>query len=69
MGVLRKLVDVEDDDVEDVDVEDFDVEDVDVDDDEVEDEDVDLAGACGVEVEPVLPEDLAGAFGDDPAGV
>ena len=64
MGVLRKLVDVEDDDVEDVDV-----EDVDVDDDEVEDEDVDLAGACGVEDEPVLPEDLAGAFGDDLAEV
>ena len=69
MGALRKLVDVEDDDVEDVDVEDVDVEDVDVDDDEVEDEDVDLAGACGVEDEPVLPEDLAGAFGDDPAEV
>ena len=50
MGVLRKLVDVEDDDVEDVDV---------------EDDDVDLAGACGVEDEPVLPEDLAGAFGDE----
>ena len=84
MGVLRKLVDVEDDEVEDVDVEDVDVdddevEDVDVEDDEVEDEDVkdvdvedddvDLAGACGVEDEPVLPEDLAGAFGDDPAEV
>ena len=60
MGVLRKLVDVEDDEVEDVDVEDVDVEDVDV-----EDDDVDLAGACGVEDEPVLPEDLAGAFGDE----
>ena len=60
MGVLRKLVDVEDDNVEDVDVEDEDVEDVDV-----EDDDVDLAGACGVEDEPVLPEDLAGAFGDE----
>ena len=75
MGVLRKLVDVEDDNVEDVDVEDVDVEDVDVEDvvvedvvvedDEVEDEDVDLAGACDVEDEPVLPEDLAGAFGDE----
>ena len=74
MGALRKLVDVEDDDVEDDDVEDVDVEDVDVEDvvvedvvvedDEVEDEDVDLAGACGVEYEPVLPEDLAGALGD-----
>ena len=50
MGVLRKLVDVEDDDVEDVDV---------------DDDEVDLAGACGVEDEPVLPEDLAGAFGDE----
>ena len=52
---LRKLVDVEDDNVEDVDVEDVEVEDV----------DVDLAGACGVEDGPVLPEDLAGAFGDE----
>ena len=60
MGVLRKLVDVEDDDVEDVDVVDVDVED-----DDVEDDDVDLAGACGVEDGPVLPEDLAGAFGDE----
>ena len=72
MGALRKLVDVEDDDVEDVDVEDVDVEDVvveDVDvkdvDVEVDNEDADLAGACGVEDEPVLPEDLAGAFGDE----
>ena len=54
MGVLRKLVDVEDDDVEDEDVKDVDVE----------DDDVDLAGACGVEDEQVLPEDLAGACGD-----
>ena len=75
MGVLRKLVDVEDDEVEDEDVEDVDVEDdevedvdvedVDIEDDEVEDEDADLAGASGVEDEPVLPEDLAGAFGDE----
>ena len=62
MGVLRKLVDVDDDNVEDVDVEDVDVDDVDV---EVDNEDADLAGACGVEDEPVLPEDLAGAFGDE----
>ena len=56
MGVLRKVVDVEDDEVEDVDVEDVDVD----------DDDVDLGGACGVEDEPVLPEeDLAGAFGDE----
>ena len=70
MGVLRKLVDVEDDNVEDVDVEDdevedVDVEDVDVEDVDVEDDDVDLAGAAGVEDEPALPEDLAGAFGDE----
>ena len=75
MGVLRKLVDVEDDEVEDEDVEDVDVEDdevedvdvedVDIEDDEVEDEDADLAGASGVEDEPVLLEDLAGAFGDE----
>ena len=36
MGVLRKLVDVEDDNVEDVDVEDDEVEDVDVEDELLE---------------------------------